>query len=98
MHTLQVLYTIFLPGLALHLEIQLQKRHSSCGALNPQVKTVDRPFMTRRFRKRLRHLIYGTMEKVKKEENKERTLFHLFCNHTFNIISVRPKNKDFLHV
>jgi hypothetical protein len=74
MHTLQVLYTIFLPGLALHLEIQLQKRHSSCGALNPQVKTVDRPFMTRRFRKCLRHLIYRTKEKGKKEENKERTL------------------------
>ena len=71
---------------------------SSAGALNPQVKTVDRPFMTRRFRKCLRHVIYGTMEIVKKEENKERTLFHLFCNHTFNIISVRPKNKDFLHV
>ena len=25
----------------------------------PQVKTVDRPFMTRRFRKCLRHLIYA---------------------------------------
>jgi hypothetical protein len=30
--------------------------------------------MTRRFRKCLRHLIYGTKEKGKKEENKERTL------------------------
>jgi hypothetical protein len=27
------------------------------GALNPQVKTVDRPFTTRRFRKCLRHVM-----------------------------------------
>jgi hypothetical protein len=49
------------------------------GALNPQVKTMDRPFMTRRFRKCLRHVIYERRKKERKKKiRKEHFVYRRF--------------------
>jgi len=56
---------------------------SSAGALNPQVKTVDRPFMTRRFRKCLRHVIYERRKKERKKKiRKEHFVYRRFFSTT----------------
>jgi hypothetical protein len=61
----------------------LSWRSLSRGALNPQVKTVDRPFMTRRFRKCLRHVIYERRKKERKKKiRKEHFVYRRFFSTT----------------